>query len=180
MGQPSYYAVIPADVRYHPELSANAKLLYGEITALCNSQGYCWANNKYFAKLYGVDERTIRRWLADLEQYNFIVRTISAKDDDGTIYRKIYLKVAAPPLEECADKNVRGVGQKCPGGPDKNVRHNNTYNNTSNIYSACARVTQKKNKSKPQFDDFLQRDYDFDQLEARLLNRPLDVEGDTG
>ena len=46
---PGYYAIIPADVRYDERLSANHKLLYGEIIALCNKEGYCWTNSHCFA-----------------------------------------------------------------------------------------------------------------------------------
>ena len=50
----AYYAVITAPVRYDPELSSTAKLLYSEITSLCRKKGYCWANNSYFAELYEI------------------------------------------------------------------------------------------------------------------------------
>ena len=44
--------MIPANVRYDTRLSPLAKLLYGEITCLCQKEGICWATNAYFAKLY--------------------------------------------------------------------------------------------------------------------------------
>ena len=60
----SYYAVIPATVRYDEDLPFGAKMLYGEITALSNQRGYCFAQNAHFAKLYSLSTSTISRWTA--------------------------------------------------------------------------------------------------------------------
>jgi hypothetical protein len=68
---PAYYAIIPANVRY-ADLKPNAKLLYGEITALCKVEGFCWADNDYFAGLYKVDHKTISRWISQLRDAGFI------------------------------------------------------------------------------------------------------------
>ena len=75
---PNYYCVIPAHVRYNANLTNLAKLLYGEISALSNALGYCYATNSYFARLYGVSTRTITSAIAQLEQVGAIhVRTVN-------------------------------------------------------------------------------------------------------
>ena len=74
----NYYCVIPAHVRYNNNLTNLAKLLYGEISALSNALGYCYATNSYFARLYGVTTRTITSAIAQLEQAGAIhVRTVN-------------------------------------------------------------------------------------------------------
>ena len=70
--KPNYYAIIPANVRYDKDLSANAKLLYCEITSLCNEKGYCWATNQYFANLYEVSDRTIQNLIKQLSDKKYI------------------------------------------------------------------------------------------------------------
>ena len=49
---PTYFAIITADVRYDKNLKANEKLLFAEITALSNTNGYCHASNRYFAGVH--------------------------------------------------------------------------------------------------------------------------------
>ena len=52
--KPSYWAVLPAAVRYDPAITAGAKLLYAEISSLTDRRGYCYASNAYFQELYGI------------------------------------------------------------------------------------------------------------------------------
>ncbi len=123
MQNKSYYAVIPADVRYS-DIPQGAKLLYGEITALCNEKGFCWASNQYFADLYKKDERTIQRWLDALEKRAFIEKKLFFNANTNTTERHLII---------WGDKNVTHPMTKMSGGGDKNVTHNNTDNNTSLI-----------------------------------------------
>lgn len=90
--KPAYYAVIPAEVRYCQDLPPNAKLLYGEITALSGTDKGCFARNKYFADLYGVKVRTIQQWLDLLEKKGFLERETPRTSDIGL--RKIKIKGA--------------------------------------------------------------------------------------
>ena len=68
----NYYSVIPATVRYCKELKANEKILYSEITALANKNGYCYAQNKYFAELYNVTTHTVSQWVSHIQSLGFI------------------------------------------------------------------------------------------------------------
>ena len=123
----SYYAIIPANVRYDRRLCPSAKLLYGEVTALCNEKGYCWARNKYFADLYEVSDRTIRNWISQLIEYGYLKSEIKYVDGSKEIeYRLLYLPESAPPISGGPEKNFRG-------GPEKNFRDNNTSINNTNM-----------------------------------------------
>ena len=55
-------------MRYDKNVPAGAKLLYGEISTLCNKEGYCWAGNAYFAELYRTSERTVINWINALSK----------------------------------------------------------------------------------------------------------------
>lgn len=151
----SYYAIIPADVRYDDRLTPNAKLLYGEITALCNEKGYCWANNSYFAELYKVSKETVSRWISKLEELGYIrTELIYEQGTKSVKERRIYIYDA--PI----DKNINRYRQnnqypidKNVNTPiDKNVKENNTIsNNTINnkeIYKYIVEyLNEKANKN---------------------------------
>lgn len=91
MEKPNYYSVIPAKVRYDKELKANEKLLYGEISALSNKNGYCNAGNTYFAELYGVHKKTISEWVAHLKNKEYIEVEL-VYEDKKIIERRIYIE----------------------------------------------------------------------------------------
>lgn len=115
--KPNYYSIIPAKVRYDNDLTPNAKLLYSEITALCNNLGYCWASNSYFSELYGVSDRTIQRILNQLENKKYI--NIKINDFNK---RLIYIDFTTH------DKNVIPPTTKMSHPHDKNVTHNTKSN----------------------------------------------------
>lgn len=89
--QPSYYAIIPATVRYDNNLKFAERLLYGEITALIGKEGYCFANNSYFANLFNVIPGTISRWISHLEKLGYIKVDIIRNEKNEVIQRKIFI-----------------------------------------------------------------------------------------
>ena len=136
----SYYAIIPANVRYDKDLTANAKLLYGEITALSNEKGYCWATNKYFADLYGVYPTTISKWIKLLKDKNYISIEIIYKRDSLEIENR-YIRINNPIAQKSntpCSKKQEGISQKnntpiAQKSKDNNTFINNTFNNNKDI-----------------------------------------------
>ena len=115
--KPSYYAIIPANVRYS-DLKPNAKLLYGEITALSNKHGFCFASNNYFAELYNVNKNTISSWICDLKNKGFI--TVKIERD----------------LRNVITKRCIGILKKMDNPIHEKLKYNNTsINTTSNNIS---------------------------------------------
>ena len=92
---PGYYAVIPASVRYDSSLPQGAKLLYGEISALCNKKGYCWAGNGYFSELYETCSRTIIGWIKRLRDSGHITITFEYFPGSKKI-KKRFISLSAP------------------------------------------------------------------------------------
>lgn len=126
MEQPNYYAVIPADVRYDKELTPMAKLMYGEISALAQKEGKCWATNSYFAELYGVNNLTISRWISSLVKRGYITLEIVYKEGSKEIDKRIICidKKINTPMQ----KNQEGIDEKINTPIDEKVKENNTSN----------------------------------------------------
>ena len=125
--RPGYYAVIPASVRYDDQIPANAKLLYGEISALIGAEGYCFASNEYFATLYQSTRETIARLLTKLEKAGHIRRVLERDETGQIIARKIYLRVSMPDGWGI-DKKINTSPQKNQEGIDEKVKDTNLSN----------------------------------------------------
>ena len=97
--QKNFYAIIPAFVRYDKDLQPNAKLLYGEITALSNEKGFCWAENEYFANLYNVSKTSISKWISSLIKKQYITSEIVYKQGTKEIEHR-YLRIVGGGIEE--------------------------------------------------------------------------------
>lgn len=126
MEQRAYFAVIPANVRYDKDLPANAKLLYGEITALCNERGCCWAENRYFADLYGVSITSVSKWISALSEKGYIRTDLLYANCDGKSTLR-YITIVKDPLEE----KLKTPLTKVKDPLEEKFKHNNTFNNTN-------------------------------------------------
>lgn len=119
--KPNYWSILPANVRYDPELKSTEKLLYSEITALTGKEGICWASNNYFAKLYNVTPHYISNLINRLAERGYINIEYEYKGKEIT-KRKINL----------LQKSVIGITKNCYTPITKKCKDNNININNIN------------------------------------------------
>lgn len=135
------YAVIPANVRYDTKLKDKAKLLYGEISALSNERGYCWASNKYFAELYSVSITTISLLIKNLIDRGYLKSEIVYKEGTKEIKRRYLILIK------------EGIKENLKPPIKENLKENNTsinnikeYYNSKNSFSKINKLTDSRKK----------------------------------
>ena len=106
--KPSFYAVLPAYVRYEKRLKPAERLLFAEISALTNKFGYCTASNGYFAELYETRKETVSKWISHLSELGFL-RLEMVYEGKQIKGRKIWIdeKVMTPIDEKVKGNNTR-------------------------------------------------------------------------
>ena len=165
--QPSYFSIIPAEVRYSNKVNSQAKIFYSEISALANKEGYCFATNKYFTSLYNTSRQTIDNWLSSLKENDFIFIEYIKSEKGEILERRIYPlvgknikdNVTTPGAENYPTpvqkdfhrsivKDLQGGAQKdLQGGAQKDLHYNNINNNNNYIY-----IEEQKNLKNLKFE----------------------------
>lgn len=162
--KPNYYSVIPANVRYDKRLRDKAKLLYGEITALSNKNGYCYASNKYFANLYEVSTTTISTLIKELIDNGYLESELVYKEGSKEILYR-YLKLFKEGIKENLKDN------------NTSINSNNNYinNNEADIFEFYEKEIGQLSPS--QYE--LLNNYSLD-LDASLIKEAIKITVNSG
>lgn len=171
MENPGYYGILPANVRYDKNLKPMEKIMYSELTALSNKNGYCNATNSYFAELYEVSKNTVSLWIGDLEKAGYIKTKLIYEPGTKNIKeRRIYI---ANPITKNDDtyheKEVDPITKNDDTPITKNREDNNTsINNTSRILKEKYKKEKSKNEVETYINDLKLND-DYKQLLFRYV-----------
>jgi hypothetical protein len=132
--EPTYYGILPAEIRYAKNISPMEKIMYAEISALASKTGKCWGSNGYFAELYDVQPTTVSEWINNLERAGYVSIT-GAKSKNRVITLVNILRKKPKTPKELPEAQ-----------PSEKVEHNNTsVNNNINNH--------KQSQDKPVVDD---------------------------
>ena len=138
---PNYYAVLPANIRYADDLSCLQKLLYAEISALSNKDGFCYASNQYFADLYKKDPTWVSKSISDMQKKWYLKLD---RENSSWFVRKIFvweLKIlkksikttCRKPQKASCRKVQEGIEENCKTGIEENCNIIIQDNNTTSV-----------------------------------------------
>lgn len=137
------FVVITGQVHFDKNLSDKDVRIYGYISALANSKGYCYATNKYLAETFDVSEKTIQRAVSSLTSKGYLNPVIMRDSEGMVVERRLYLTFPAP-NENAYEPHNDGMDKFVHRGMDKNVQYNNINNN--NNYGAVNTDTSEHSK----------------------------------
>lgn len=141
----SYYAILPANVRYDKRLKDKAKLLYGEITSLTNEKGFCWASNSYFAELYDISKGTVSKLLAELKNYGYINIELIYKDNSKEVKKRIITLLSNSTIP-IVKNDIYPMDEKDKENNIKVLNNIIEYFNVKNTFSKIIKLTDSRKK----------------------------------
>lgn len=165
MERPGYYGILPASIRYDKNLKPMEKIMYSELTALSNKNGYCNATNSYFAELYEVNKNTVSLWISDLEKAGYIkTKLIYEAGTKNIKERRIYISDPVTKNDDTYhEKEVDPITKNDDTPITKNREDNNTSINNTRI------ILKENKKEKPELIDFITSQGISKEYEDKLL-----------
>ena len=153
--KPSFYAVLPASVRYDEKLSSSEKLFYAEITAMSESEGYCWASNSYFAKIFGVSTSTISSWGIGLRDKGHIL--IKYEREGKNITKRLIYPIQK--IDHPYPENPKTLSRKSVDPYPENPKENNTsINGTSRTRRAGVSLNEKTEAEYQRYKEYMKKE----------------------
>ena len=132
--RPTYYVIIPSNVRYDNELKDKTKILFGEIVTLAMKVGYCFANDKYFADLFETSERTIRESIKEWKENGYVSVEYIYRENTKDIKRRLLRPIGMEEIfQRVWKKSSKGYGRNLPRGMEDFFQYNNININNKNI-----------------------------------------------
>lgn len=89
---PTYYTIFPACIRLNPKIILGAKLLWSDIFVLLLKNVYCYSTNVFFARIYGVNIRTVNTWVSNLKHLELEQKDL---ESDKNLFKTSAQKVVA-------------------------------------------------------------------------------------
>jgi len=155
---PSYYTVIPAPVRYDPELTFFEIVLFSELVAMSTAFGFAFVSNTYLARIYHKDDKMISKAISKLA----VRKHIHVEIENG-YQRKIF--IITPPLVKNDNPPIVKNDNGSRAQVEKHLKEKNSFNktsfNTQDITPAGVKFSKTKKQVKtvdvevPWLDDYL-------------------------